>query len=82
MGKKIWISYVNEQFILIYKKEILWHCSLETNVNIEIVMESHYFCRFRFEMWIKTKYFLKPFKIVKYGEKEKGEMVLSWSTRR
>lgn len=49
LGKKKYeyrIQMWNVQFILITKREILWHCRLETNVNIHIVMESRYLNQF------------------------------------
>lgn len=54
---------------------ILWHCRLETNVNIDIVMESWYLNQFWFKMKIEMirKFFLIPLKILEWGEEEHDE---------
>lgn len=60
---------------MISKREILWHCRLETNVNIDIVMESWYLNQFRFKMKSEMirKFFLIPLKILEWGEEEHDE---------
>lgn len=56
---------------MISKREILWHCRLETNVNIDIVMESWYLNQFWFKMKNEMirKFFLIPLKILEWGER-------------
>lgn len=60
---------------MISKREILWHCRLETNVNIDIVMESWYLNQFWFKMKNEMirKFFLIPLKILEWGEEEHDE---------